>query len=161
MTSTLQALSLVEKVEPVQVRFTLHLRDQWSMWMQDGCIVYMGFFLHGIKWIMFHPHLTIFNDHLLEIGLTLNMRPCHSTHSQLLLCYIFIMCEDSGWIEMHWNSIWLRAQSHRTAHYTWGSVTTLHDFGMAFGHFFWALTISWSRLGSCVKWPLAMLRECN
>ena len=32
-TTTLQALSLVEMVELVQVRFTLHLRDQWSMWM--------------------------------------------------------------------------------------------------------------------------------
>ena len=28
VTIALQALSLVEKVEPVQVRFTLHLRDQ-------------------------------------------------------------------------------------------------------------------------------------
>ena len=31
----------VEKVELVQVRFTLCLRDQRSMWMQDGCKVYM------------------------------------------------------------------------------------------------------------------------
>jgi extradiol dioxygenase family protein len=38
---TLQALSLVEKAEPVQVRFTPHLRDQPSMWMQDACKVYM------------------------------------------------------------------------------------------------------------------------
>ena len=40
-TITLQALSLVEKVEAVQVHFALRLRDQWSMWMQDGCEVYM------------------------------------------------------------------------------------------------------------------------
>ena len=41
MTITLQALSLVEKAEPVQVRFfTLRSRDQRSMWMQDdGCKV--------------------------------------------------------------------------------------------------------------------------
>ena len=31
MTITLQALSLVEKVELVQVRFTLRLKDQRSM----------------------------------------------------------------------------------------------------------------------------------
>ena len=31
VTITLQALSLVGKAEPVQVRFTLHLRDQHSM----------------------------------------------------------------------------------------------------------------------------------
>jgi hypothetical protein len=24
------------------------------------------------------------------------------------------------WIEIHWNSIWLRARLHRTSHYTWG-----------------------------------------
>ena len=29
--TTLEALSLAEKAEPVQVRFTLCLRDQWSM----------------------------------------------------------------------------------------------------------------------------------
>jgi hypothetical protein len=28
-------------------------------------------------------------------------------------------------LDIHWNSIWLRARSH----YTWGSVTTLHDLG--------------------------------
>ena len=55
-----------------------------------------------------------------------------------------------AWIEIHWNSIWSRARSHMTSHYTWGSVTTLHDFGGVLGRpldtFFWALTISWSRL---------------
>ena len=60
------------------------------------------------------------------------------------------MCEDPAWIKIHWNSIWLRAQSHMTSHYTWGSVTTLHDFGgdlrRPLNTFFWALTISWSRL---------------
>ena len=41
-----------------------------------------------------------------------------------------------------------------TSHCTWGSVTTLHDIGGALGRpldtFFWALTISWSRLLACV-----------
>ena len=36
------------------------------------------------------------------------------------------------------------------SHYTWGSVTTPHDFGGVLGRpldtFFWALTIPWSRL---------------
>jgi hypothetical protein len=40
VTITLRALSLVEKAEPLQVRFTLRLRDQQSMWMEDGCKVY-------------------------------------------------------------------------------------------------------------------------
>ena len=54
VTSIFQALSLVGKVELVQVRFTLRSRDRQSMWMQDGSLY--GF-LHGIKWIMFHGHL--------------------------------------------------------------------------------------------------------
>ena len=55
-----------------------------------------------------------------------------------------------AWIEVDWNSIWLRVQSHMTSHYTRGSVTTVHDFGGVVGRpldtFFWALTISWPRL---------------
>ena len=54
------------------------------------------------------------------------------------------------WIEIHWNSIWLRAPSHMASNYTWGYVTTLHDFGGMMGWpydtSFWAITISWSRL---------------
>ena len=43
ITIGLQALSLVEKVGPVQVHYTLRLRDQRSMRMQDGRNVYMDF----------------------------------------------------------------------------------------------------------------------
>jgi hypothetical protein len=55
------------KKEPVQVRFTRRLRDQMSMWMQDGCKVYMDSYmaLSGsclmVTWI-------IFKNHLLEVG---------------------------------------------------------------------------------------------
>ena len=42
---TFQALSLVEKVEPVQVSLTLCLRNQRSMRMQDGCKVYMDSYM--------------------------------------------------------------------------------------------------------------------
>jgi hypothetical protein len=55
-----------------------------------------------------------------------------------------------AWINIHWNGIWLRAQSHMASRYAWGFVTTLHDFGGVLGQpldtFFWAFTISWSRL---------------
>ena len=58
------------------------------------------------------------------------------------------------WTKIHWNSIWLRAQSHMTSHYTRGPVTALHDVGGVLGRpldtFVWALTISWSRLLACV-----------
>ena len=48
MTIALQALSLVEKVEPVQVCFTLCMRDQWSKRMEDGCKVYMDIHMASI-----------------------------------------------------------------------------------------------------------------
>ena len=68
----------------------------------------------------------------------------------ILLYYVW----RPRWIEIHWNSIWLRPWSYMTSHYTWGSVTTLHDFGGVLGRpldtFFWALTISWSQLLACV-----------
>ena len=69
VTIKLQALSLVEKAEVVQIRFTLRLRDQPSMWMQDGYKVYMDFYMASnglcfmITWI-------IFKHHFLEAGLT-------------------------------------------------------------------------------------------
>ena len=69
MTIILQALSLVEKAELVQVRFTIPSRDQQSMWVQDGCKVYMESYMASngscfkVTWI-------IFQNHLLEVGLT-------------------------------------------------------------------------------------------
>ena len=107
-------------------------------------------FLHGVKWIMFHAHLDYFQKPLL--GGRPNTKPRdHGTpnaHNRwfILFCHVW----GPAWIEIHWNSIWLRARSHMTSHYTWGSVTTLHDFGgvlgWPFNTFFWALTMSWSRL---------------
>ena len=71
MTITFQALSLVEKAGPVQVHFTLLLRDHQSMCMQGGCKVYMDSYMVS-KWIMFHGHLDYFKNHLLKISLTQN-----------------------------------------------------------------------------------------
>ena len=60
MTITLQALSLVENAEPVQVRFTLRLRDRRSMYVNARWMESLHGFLHGIKWIMFRGHLDCF-----------------------------------------------------------------------------------------------------
>ena len=107
VTIPLQALSLVEKVEPVQVRFTLRLRDQQSMWMQDECKVYMGF-LHIIRWIMFHGHLNYFQKLPLE-GRP-NPKPRHhgtpNTYNRWLVMFYHVW--GPTWIEIHWNSIGLR-----------------------------------------------------
>ena len=71
VTITLQVLSLVEKVELVQVRFTLRFRDQQSLWMQDGCKVYMDSYMAS-NGSCFMITRIIFQNHLLEIDLTQN-----------------------------------------------------------------------------------------
>jgi hypothetical protein len=124
-----------QKAELVQVRFTRRLRDQRSMWMQDGCKVCMGTFLRGIKWIMFYAHLDHFQKPLLE-GMP-NTKPLgdHGTPNAHNCWFILLVYHAWGpaWIEIHWGSIWLRAQFHMTSLYTWGSMITLHDFGGVLG----------------------------
>jgi hypothetical protein len=71
VTITLQALSLVEKVELVQVRFTLRSRDKHSMWMQDGCKLKMDSYM-ALNESCFMVAWIIFKNHLLEVGLTQN-----------------------------------------------------------------------------------------
>ena len=71
LTIALQALSLVEKVEPIQVCFTPRLRDQESKRMQDGCKVYMESYVVSNK-SCFMITWTILKNHLLEVGLTQN-----------------------------------------------------------------------------------------
>ena len=107
---------------------------------------------------MFHGYLDYFQKPLL--GGRSNTKPGdHGTpnaHNRWFILFYHVW--GPAWIEIHWNSIWLRAQSHMTSHYTWGSVTTLHGFGGVLGRpldtFFWTFTISWSRLLTCV-WSLA------
>ena len=93
VTITLQALSLVGKAEPVQVRFTLRLRDQRSMWLWDGCKVYMDTYMASnescfmVTWI-------IFINHLLEVGLTQNQETMTLQMLTTIDLFYFIMCED-------------------------------------------------------------------
>ena len=62
----LRALSLVEKVTPVHVRFTLRLRDQRSKWMQGGCEVYWNPTWHQtdhVSWSLgLFPNTTSWSD---------------------------------------------------------------------------------------------------
>ena len=128
VTIALQALSLVEKAEPVQVRyFTLRSRDQRSMWLQDGCEVYVDSYMASngscfmVTWI-------VYENRILEVGLTQNRETKALRTSQQLI-------DSLEFIEIAFG---------------WGSVTTLHDFGgvlrWPLDTFFWALIISWSRL---------------
>ena len=54
-----------------QVRFTLHLKDQRSTWMQDGCKVYMDSYMASNGSCFMVPW-TVFKNHLLEVGLIQN-----------------------------------------------------------------------------------------
>jgi hypothetical protein len=107
-------------------------------------------FLHGIKWIMFHGHLDYIKKQPLEgrSNTKLGDHATPNTHNRRFILFYHVW--GLTWIEIHRNISWLRVWSHMTSHYTWGSVTTLHDFGGVLGRpletFFWALTISWSRL---------------
>ena len=99
---------------------------------------------------MFHGHLYYFQTP--PLGGRPNTKPGdHSTpnaHNRWFILFYHVW--GPAWIEIHWNSIWLRARSHMTSHYIWGSVTTLHNVGGVLGWhldtFFWALTISWSHV---------------
>ena len=118
------------------------------MWMQDGCEVYMDSYM---AWIMFHGHLDYFQKP--PLGGRRNTKPGdHDTlnvHNRWFIQFYHVW-GGPACIDIHQKSIWLRARSHMTSHYTWGSVTTLHDFrgvlGRPWDTFFWTLTISWSRL---------------
>jgi len=127
--------------------------DRWSMWMQDGCKVYMDSYM-ALNGIMFHGHLDYIQKP--SLGGRPNTKPGdHDTpnaHNRwFILLYLM-------WLEINWNNIWLRAQSHMISHYIWGFVTTVHDLGTAFGHFLLdSHHFMVMALGSCVKWSLTFL----
>jgi len=160
MTITFQVLSLVEKAEPVQFRFTICLRYQRSMWMQDGCKVYMDSYMASngscfkVTWI-------IFKNHLLEVGLTQNQETMALWTLTTVDLFYFVMWENPheqkfiviafGWGHGH---ICL----HTTLEGLWQHYMIWEVSWTAFGHF---LLVSHNfmvtALGSCAKWPLVRL----
>jgi hypothetical protein len=115
-------------------------------------------FLHGIKWIMFHGHLDYFQKpplggrpHTKSLGA--NGTP--NTHN---CCFIlFYHVWRPAWIEIHWNSIWLRAVIHDfTLHLRVHDHTTWfwRCLGTASRHFLsGSHNFMVTALGSCAKWP--------
>ena len=101
--------------------FTLRLRDQRSMWMQNGCIVYMDIYM-ALNGSCFMVTWIIFKNHLLEVGLTQN-QGTPNAHNCWFILFYYVW--GPARIEIHWNSIWLRSRSRMTSHYKWGSVITL------------------------------------
>ena len=149
VTITFQALSLVEMAELVQAHLTLRLRDPCSMWMQDGCKVYVDSYMAS-NGSCFMVNWTILKNHFLEVALTQNQGTMALWALTTIDLFYFIMREDlHDWkfieIAFGWETGHIM-----TSHCTWGSVTTLHDLGGELGRpletFFGALIMSWSRL---------------
>jgi hypothetical protein len=132
----------------------LCLREQ-SMWMRDGCKVYIDSYMapNGscfmVTWI-------IIKYHHLEVDLTQNKATMALQNLTTIYSIYFILCEDPAWIEIHWNSIWMRIRSHMTSHYTWGFVTALHDFWWSWNGL-WILSFGLSQFHSHGPWLLAPL----
>ena len=108
---------------------------------------------------MFHGQLDYFEKS--HLGGRPNTKPGDHDIPNAHNCWFiqFYHVWGPAWMEIHSNSICLRVQSHMTSHYTWGSATTLHDFGglgwpldtfLGGSHNFIVTT-----LGSCVNWPLS------
>ena len=99
-----------------------------------GCKVYMDSYLasNGPCFV-----LTWFLLKEPPLGGRPNTKPGdHGTlnaHNRWFILFYYVW--GYAWIEIHRNSIWLRTQSHMTSHYTWGSITKVHDYGSVFGHF--------------------------
>jgi hypothetical protein len=146
MTIVPQALSLVETAELVQVGFTLCLRDQWSMWMQDGCRVYMDSYM-ALNGSCFMVTRIIFNNHL-QVGLTQNWETLALQILTIIDVFYFILCKD-----LHEN-YWMRDWSHMTGHATiedpWPHYMILKVSWDGLWTLSFGLTISWLRLLACV-----------
>ena len=84
---------LNKKAEPVQVHFTLRLRDQRSRWMQGGCKVYMDSYM-ATNGSCFMVTWILLKNHLLEVSLTQNVETMALRMLTTVGLFYFIMCED-------------------------------------------------------------------
>ena len=96
-------------------------------------------------------------NHLLDVGLTQNRETMALRMLSTVALYYFYRAWGLAWIEIHWNSIWLRALATYgftlnfkvRDHTTW----VWRCFGTALGHFILGSHNAMvTALGSCVKW---------
>ena len=151
VTIAFQALTLVEKAEPVQIHFTLLLKeheyelDVKSAWIHSYMASNGSFFM---------VIGTTSKNHLLDVGLSQDRKIMTLRTLTILNLlsiyhvwgpheYTFIEIIAFGW----------GPRSQTTSRYTLESVTTLSYMnGLWTLTFFRALTISWSQL--VARWPL-------
>ena len=101
---------------------------------------------------MFHGHLDYFQKPFLGGRPTLKLgdHGIPNVHNHWFVLFDHVW--GPAWIDMHWNSIWLRARSHMTSHCTWGSVTTLlHDLEVSWDNL-WTLSFGLSQLHGHGSW---------
>ena len=72
----------------------LRLRDQRSMWVQGGCKVYMDAYMASNGSCFLVTWTIIFNNHLLEVGLTQNRQTLALRTFTTVDSFYFIMRED-------------------------------------------------------------------
>jgi hypothetical protein len=94
---------------------------------------------------------TTLKNHPLDVGLTQNQETMALRTLTTVGLFFFIMYEDLK-SKIHCNSIWLRAQSYMTKHYTTLQCPWPHymiaqvSWDWPLDTSFWALTIPWSQL---------------
>ena len=71
--------------------------------------------------IMFHGHLDYFQKPSLGGRLNTKLGDHGTLNAHNCCCVIFYHVWGPAWIEIYWNSIWVRARSHMTSHSIWGS----------------------------------------
>ena len=110
---------------------------------------------------MFHGHLDYFQNP--PFGCRPNTKPGnHGTSNANNRWFIlFYHVWGHAWIEIHWNSIRLRARSHMASHYTWGwdGHWTL-SFGLSQIHGSW-LVCEVALIGLFLKAQLCELEQGN
>ena len=123
---------------------TWYVNARW-MWSLHG-------FLHGVDWIMFHGHY-FKKPHVGRRPNTKHLED-HGTpnaHNRWVILLYHVWWPPS-WIQIHWNSIWLRAQSHMASHYTLRARDHITWFGRCVGNGPWTLSFGPSQFHGHGSW---------
>jgi hypothetical protein len=101
---------------------------------------------------MFHGHLDYFQKPPLGSNwpnIKLGYHGTRNAHNYWFILFYHVW--GPAWVDIHKSSIWLRARLRLTSHYTWGSVTILHDFGRVLGRP-WTLSFGLSQFHGHGSW---------
>ena len=86
--------------------------------MLEGLTEYVPSYVAS-DWSRFLITWTTLKNHLLEVRRRNTKLGTMTLWTLITLLFYHVW--GSAWIKIHWNSIWLRTQSHMASHYIWGS----------------------------------------